>query len=107
MDLQWIGEGFAVDAGDERIESLMGEARTVSSVIVEDLDLDLPAQYLGVVRSIVVMTGFLHDEYKSVFIIFLFVPSVPCPSDRYVMSREGSDLKATRLFSVQIGTLSL
>jgi hypothetical protein len=44
VDLQRVGEGFAADAEDEKIESLMAEARAISSVVVDDLDLDLPAQ---------------------------------------------------------------
>ena len=44
VDLQRVGEGFAADAGDEEIESLMVEARAISSIIVDDIDLDLPAQ---------------------------------------------------------------
>ena len=43
VDLQRVAEGFAADADDEKIEALLKEARPVSNVIVDDLDLGIPA----------------------------------------------------------------
>ena len=43
VDLQRVGEGFAADADDDKVESLMKEARPISSIVVEDLDLGFPA----------------------------------------------------------------
>ena len=43
-DLQRLGEGFTEDVDDEKADSLIKIVRTISNLLVENLDFDSPVE---------------------------------------------------------------
>ena len=44
VDLGRVGEGFAADADEAKVASLLEETRPISNLLVENLELDSPVE---------------------------------------------------------------